>query len=78
MSETRAILRRQFDVAWGLCAYHLDGLTTEECLWRPADAGLHVRRDAEGEKARDQSDQTVRPVFVDGAQGSEDPAGQQG
>ena len=48
MSETRAILRRQFDVAWGLCAYHLDGLTTEECLWRPADAGLHVRRDAEG------------------------------
>ena len=29
MSETRAILRRQFDVAWGLCAYHLDGLTTE-------------------------------------------------
>lgn len=35
-------LIRQFDTAWKLAAFHLDGLTTEECLWRPARQGLHV------------------------------------
>jgi len=29
-------------MAWKLASYHLDGLTTSECLWRPAQAGLHV------------------------------------
>jgi hypothetical protein len=35
-------LTRQFDTAWKLTSYHLDGLTTAECLWRPAREGLHV------------------------------------
>jgi hypothetical protein len=41
-------LQRQFAVAWQLTAYHLEGLTTAECLWRPAARGLHVHRDAQG------------------------------
>lgn len=41
-------LERQFDIAWALTSYHLDGLTTEECLWRPATRGLHVHRSGEG------------------------------
>jgi hypothetical protein len=44
----RGTLFRQFDTAWKLASYHLDGLTTEECLWRPARRGLHVHRDAAG------------------------------
>lgn len=48
MSEARAYLIRQFDTAWKLAQYHLDGLTTEECLWRPAAVGLHVHRDDDG------------------------------
>lgn len=47
-ARLRDVLLRQFDTAWALAAYHLDGLTTEECLWRPAATGPHVRRDAEG------------------------------
>src|SRR3954469_24155895 len=27
---------------------HVDGLTTDECLWRPATRGLHVRCDTDG------------------------------
>ena len=38
----RGYLLRQFDTSWRLASVHLDGLTTEECLWRPAPAGLHV------------------------------------
>jgi DinB superfamily len=38
----------QFDTAWALTRYHLDGLTTEECLWRPAAKGLHVRQGPDG------------------------------
>ena len=40
--EVGGTLIRQFEIAWALTSYHLDGLTTEECLWRPADRGLHV------------------------------------
>jgi hypothetical protein len=46
--EIRGYLLRQFDTAWMLTSYHLDGLTTEECLWRPAQAGLHVHLAADG------------------------------
>ena len=48
MSEARDYLMRQFDLAWQLASYHLDGLTTEECLWRPAREGLHVHRREDG------------------------------
>src|SRR3569832_1912853 len=50
-SDTNAAsgyLERQLSLAWQLTAYHFDGLTTEECLWRPAARGLHVRRQADG------------------------------
>jgi DinB superfamily len=40
----RDTLNRQFDLAWKLASYHLHGLSTAECLWRPAEVGLHVRR----------------------------------
>jgi hypothetical protein len=39
-------LLRQFETAWKLTSYHLDGLTTAECLWRPAGRGPHVRETA--------------------------------
>lgn len=32
----------QFDTAWKLASLHLAGLTTAECLWRPARLGPHV------------------------------------
>ncbi|WAS90945.1 DinB family protein [Nannocystis punicea] len=47
-TEARDYLLRQLDTAWMLAQYHLDGLTTEECLWRPAHVGLHVHRAADG------------------------------
>jgi len=46
--EARRYLVRQFETAKKLLDFHLDGLTTEECLWRPAQQGLHVHRTAEG------------------------------
>ena len=45
---TLAVLTSQLDTAWKLASYHLDGLTTEECLWRPAARGLHVHRASDG------------------------------
>jgi DinB superfamily len=44
----RDYLLRQFDTAWKLAALHLDGLTTEECLWRPARTGPHLHRADDG------------------------------
>lgn len=44
----RSYLIRQFQTAWKLTSFHLDGLTTEECLWRPAPKGLHVVQSTEG------------------------------
>jgi hypothetical protein len=44
----RGYLERQLAVAWQLTAYHLEGLTTDECLWRPAPQGLHVHREDQG------------------------------
>ncbi|MBB6095438.1 hypothetical protein HNQ60_004328 [Povalibacter uvarum] len=45
----RDSLLRQFDTAWKLTSYHLDGLTTEECLWRPALRGLHIYDSGNGQ-----------------------------
>jgi hypothetical protein len=47
-AEARDTLVRQFEIAWALASFHLEGLTTEQCLWRPAGSGPHVRRDADG------------------------------
>jgi len=41
-TELKQALIRQFGTAWKLMSFHLDGLTTEECLWRPAGVGPHV------------------------------------
>ena len=49
-------LIRQLDTAWKLASYHLEGLTTEECLWRPAPRGLQVVRDAGGTWRADSPD----------------------
>lgn len=46
--EAAGYLLRQYDIAWKLASYHLTGLTTEECLWRPARKGLNVERGADG------------------------------
>lgn len=47
-SDLARVLDRQFDTAWALLQYHLDGLTTEECLWRPRDVGPHVWQRPDG------------------------------
>lgn len=46
--EARDYLLRQLETVWKLTSHHLDGLTTEECLWRPGRAGLHVHHAADG------------------------------
>ena len=43
-TDSRDYLVRQLDTAWKLTSFHLDGLSTEECLWRPASEGPHVRQ----------------------------------
>lgn len=40
--EITDLLLRQHEVAWSLASYHLETLSTEECLWRPSARGLHV------------------------------------
>lgn len=47
--DPRQFLIRQFDTAWSLTQHHLDGLSTEECLWRPGPTGMHVHRQSNGE-----------------------------
>ncbi len=49
MSDSvKNVLLGQLEIAWSLTRYHLDGLTTDECLRRPARTGLHVHRGADG------------------------------
>lgn len=48
-SSLRSLLLSQFQTAWALTAHHLEDLTTEECLWRPAPRGLHLGSDGVGE-----------------------------
>jgi DinB superfamily len=44
----RSTLLAQLDIAWALTCYHLESLTTEECLRRPGRQGLEVARGADG------------------------------
>ena len=44
----RDYLLRQLDLAWMLASYHLDTLTTDECLWHPTGHGMHLRQDEGG------------------------------
>ncbi len=54
--EARGYLLRQLDTAWKLACHHLGGLTTEECLWRPAARGLHVAQREDGQWRADWPD----------------------
>ena len=54
--EARGYLTRQFATAWKLASFHLDGLTTEECLWLPAHKGLHVHPVSDGKWRADWPD----------------------
>lgn len=47
-TAARDYLIRQFETAWKLTNYHLDGLSIEECLWRPTHWGLHVSQASDG------------------------------
>ncbi|MBN8467379.1 DinB family protein [Corallococcus exiguus] len=47
-SGLRSVLLTQLDTAWALTQYHLNGLTTQECLLRPARKGLHVEQGPDG------------------------------
>ena len=42
----REVLEDQLRMAWALLGLHLTGLSDEECLWRPAERGLHVFHDS--------------------------------
>lgn len=42
------VLARQLEIAWRLAWHHLEGVTTEECMWRPAAHGLHVHAGPDG------------------------------
>lgn len=44
----KTTLLNQFDASWRLASYHFQGLTDEECLWRPGPKGLHVQQDPDG------------------------------
>ena len=46
--STKAILLEQFDIAWSLATYHLNGLTTEECLWAPAKRSIRLHQSEAG------------------------------
>ena len=48
MTNNDLPLLHQLQTAWSLASYHLESLTSEECLWRPAKQGLHVERDENG------------------------------
>jgi hypothetical protein len=71
----RDTLIRQLDTAWALATYHLDSLSDRECLWRPADEGLHIwadglggwRADRPGHEGYDlgpRADQSLADVFA--------------
>ncbi len=44
----RQTLLSQLETAWAITCYHLEGLTTEDCLRRPGEAGLQVVRGDDG------------------------------
>jgi hypothetical protein len=48
VDDAHSYLIRQFETAWKLADFHLNGLTTEECLWQPAYKGLHVHQTPDG------------------------------
>lgn len=47
-SLVRDVLLRQLDLSWRLASHHLDGLSTEECLWSPARTGPRLEAAGDG------------------------------
>ncbi|MBR0600296.1 DinB family protein [Sinanaerobacter chloroacetimidivorans] len=43
--DIRNLINFQFDISWQLLEYHFNGLTDEECLWKPQANGLHVHHE---------------------------------
>lgn len=65
--DDSGFLIRQLETAWKLASFHLDGLTNEECLWRPAERGLHVHQVADGTWRADwpeREDYTIGPPSI--------------
>ena len=60
--EAKGYLIRQLDTAWKLTDYHLPSLTTDECLWRPATKGLHVRQGPDGKWRADWPDREAYDI----------------
>jgi hypothetical protein len=48
-SEIVQVLQKQYGIAWRLASHHLADLGDEECHWRPARTGLHVRLTGDGQ-----------------------------
>src|SRR5688572_25507559 len=61
-TDIRSTLLRQLSIAWSLTSLHLDGLSTEECLWRPAAVGLHVNREPDGRWVADWPDHEIYDI----------------
>ncbi|HEX8011321.1 MAG TPA: DinB family protein [Casimicrobiaceae bacterium] len=65
--EAARYLVRQFETAWNLTAYHLRGLTTEECMWRPSGGGPHLEHRTDGTwygRMPDREDYGVGPPSI--------------
>ncbi len=37
-------LLNQFEISWQLLSYHLNGLSIEECLWKPTEKGVFLKK----------------------------------
>jgi hypothetical protein len=47
-NQVKTCLLNQFKDVWNLLSYHLQTLSTAECLWRPGKEGTHIFQDANG------------------------------
>ena len=46
MDLLRNTLQKQLETVWSLAMYHMDGITDDECLWRPSKRGPHIHRNS--------------------------------
>ncbi|NEE09996.1 DinB family protein [Streptomyces sp. SID7499] len=65
MSASRTeLLRRQFELTWALCEYHLERLEPEDFLWEPVAYCWTMRRGPDGTWVPDWADTEPDPVPV--------------
>ena len=48
VDSIREAVKSQFDIAWRLLEYHLNGIDDDECLWRPCPKGVFVEKISNG------------------------------